>query len=41
MDRIGMPIAKDKTLGLTAILEYLGLILNFFKQTVRIPEKKT
>ena len=35
-----MPIAKAKTLGPTAILEYLGLVLNFFKQTVRIPKKK-
>ena len=40
MDRIRMPIAKAKTLRPTAILEYLGLVLNFFKQTVGIPEKK-
>ena len=40
MGRIGMPVAKDKTLGLTTILEYLGLILNFFKQTIGILEKK-
>ena len=40
MDRIGMPVAKEKMLGPTAILEYLGSVLNFFKQTVGIPEKK-
>ena len=40
MKRIGIPVAKDKTLGPTRILEYLGLILNFFEQRLEIPEKK-
>ena len=40
MEEIGLPIAKAKTLGLTQVLEYLGLILNFQKQTVQVPEKK-
>ena len=40
MERIGMPVAKEKTLGPTALLEYLGLILNFVTQCLEIPEKK-
>ena len=40
MQDIGMPVAEDKTLGPTQILEYLGLILNFAMQTVEIPDKK-
>ena len=40
MRKIGKPIAVRKTLGPTQILEYLGLILNFKKQTAGIPEKK-
>ena len=40
MHQIGIPVAKDKTLGLTQLLEYLGLVLNFLEQRVEIPEKK-
>ena len=40
MDRIGMPVAKEKTLGPTDMLEYLGLIFNFIAQHLEIPEKK-
>ena len=40
MEQIRMPAAKEKTLGLTEMLKYLGLILNFVAQTVGIPEKK-
>ena len=40
MDRIGMPVAKEKTLGPTDMLEYLGLVLNFVAQRIEIPEKK-
>ena len=35
-----MPVAKEKTLGPTDLLEYLGLILNFVLQCLSIPEKK-
>ena len=35
-----MPVAKEKTLGPTDLLEYLGLILNFVAQCLEIPEKK-
>ena len=40
MDCIGMPVAKDKMLSPTALLEYLGLVLNFLQQTAGINEKK-
>ena len=40
MDKIGMPVAKEKTLRPTDMLEYLGLILNFVAQRIEIPEKK-
>ena len=40
MERIGMPVAKEKTLGPTDMLEYLGLILNFITQRIEIPQKK-
>ena len=40
MKRIGMPISHEKTLGLTQVLEYLGLVLDFVNQVVGIPEKK-
>ena len=40
MEMIGMPVAKEKTLRPTALLEYLGLILNFVAQCLEIPEKK-
>ena len=35
-----MPVAKEKTLGPTDLLEYLSLILNFVSQCLGIPEKK-
>ena len=35
-----MPIAIEKTLGPTQILEYLGLLLDFINQTIGIPKKK-
>ena len=40
MEDIGMPIAIEKTLGPTQILEYLRLILDFVNQLMGIPEKK-
>ena len=40
MEQIGMPVVKEKTLGPTDLLEYLGLILNFVSQCLGIPEKK-
>ena len=40
MERIGMPVAKEKMLGPTDMLEYLGLILNFIAQRIEIPQKK-
>ena len=40
MAEINMPVAVDKTLGPTQILEYLGLVLDFINQTIGIPEKK-
>lgn len=40
MADIGMPIAHNKTIGPTQILEYLGLILNFRDRLICIPEKK-
>ena len=40
MAEINMPVAVDKTLGPTQILEYLGLVLDFINQTISIPEKK-
>ena len=41
MDEIGMPIAHNKTLGPAPVIEFLGFLLNFFKQTIGIPEKST
>ena len=38
--KINMPVAVEKTLGSTQILEYLGLLLDFINQTIGIPEKK-
>ena len=35
-----MPVAEEKTLGPTQILEYLRLVLNFLIQAIEIPEKK-
>ena len=40
MKRIGMPVAKGKTLGPTQLLEYLGLLIDMLNQCVGIPEKK-
>ena len=40
MKRIGMPVAEEKTLGPTQMLEYLGLILNFLIQVIEIPKKR-
>ena len=40
MKRIGMPVAEDKTLGPTQLLEYLGLLLNLLDLTLQIPEDK-
>ena len=40
MNRIGMPVAKEKTLGPTQLLEYLGLLIDMLNQCVGIPEKK-
>ena len=40
MSDIGIPIADDKTLGPTQILEYLGLVLNFQAQILTIPQAK-
>ena len=37
---IGMPVTKNKTLGPTTVLEYLGLTLNFELQLICVPEKK-
>ena len=38
--KIGLPIAEDKTIGPTACLEYLGMLLDFKNQVLAIPEKK-
>ena len=40
MEYIGMPIATDKTLGPTQLLEYLGLLLNLINLTLQIPDEK-
>ena len=40
MKRICMPVAEDKTLGPTQLLEYLGLLLNLLNLTLQIPEDK-
>ena len=40
MELVGMPVVKEKTLGPTDMLEYLGLTLNFIAQRLEIPEKK-
>ena len=40
MAEINMPVAVERTLGPTQILEYLGLLLDFINQTIGIPEKK-
>ena len=37
---IGVPIAENKTLGPTVQLEYLGLMLDFHLQVIKIPEVK-
>ena len=40
MQDIGMPIAANKTLGPTPVLEYLGLLLDFPNQVIKIPLSK-
>ena len=40
MARIGMPVVKEKMLGPTQLLEYLGLLIDMLNQCVGIPEKK-
>ena len=40
MSEIGMPIAKNKTIGPCVILEFLGMLLDFYHQTLGIPDKK-
>ena len=40
MNSFGMSVTKEKTLGPTAMLEYLGLILNFIAQRLEISEEK-
>ena len=40
MREIGMPIAKNKTIGPCVILEFLGMLLDFYHQTLGIPDKK-
>ena len=40
MEEIGMPIAHNKTIGPCVILEFLGMLLDFYNQTLGIPEQK-
>ena len=40
MEEIGMPIAHSKTIGPCIILEFLGMLLDFYNQMLGIPEKK-
>ena len=40
MSRINMPVAEEKTLGPTQLLEYLGLLLDIVNQRIGIPTKK-
>ena len=40
MEKVGMPVAEEKTLGPTQFLEYLGMLLNLLTLTLRIPEDK-
>ena len=40
MARVGMPIAKHKTIGPTYCLLYLGLLVNFRDQVISIPQEK-
>ena len=40
MVAIGMPLAEEKTLGPCPIIEFLGMVLNFFQQLLQIPKKK-
>ena len=39
-EQIGFPIAHHKTIGLNFIIEYLGLLLNFWDQVLGIPDDK-
>ena len=40
MEDIGMPIAHEKTIDLTQLLPYLGLLLNLVLHLLKIPEEK-
>ena len=40
MVAIGMPLAEEKTLGPGPVIEFLGMVLNFFQQLLQIPKKK-
>ena len=40
LQKIGLPIAQDKTIGPTDCLKYLGMLLDFKHQVLAIPEKK-
>ena len=40
MAKIHMPVAQEKTIGPTPRLEYLGLLTDFARQVLTIPEKK-
>ena len=40
VSEIGLPVAHHKTIGPCVILEFLGMLLDFFHQTLGIPEKK-
>ena len=37
---IGMPLADEKTLGPGPVIEFLGMILNFYRQLLPIQDKK-
>jgi hypothetical protein len=39
-DRLNVPIANEKTVGPTAVLEYLGLTVNKVNMLVKIPDDK-
>lgn len=40
MQKIGMPVAEEKTLGPTQFLEYLGLLMNLIELTLSITDEK-
>ena len=35
-----MPIAEEKTLGPSPVIEFLGMVLDFLRQLITMPEKK-